>query len=151
MIGQSWFFFATEHAAVSQRCQKITSSGGGLDGAGQGVQTAFTSNPAGLRSRLCKAAEEERAGQANPPPERGIADDPYGSTNKHTGVRYVYSSYCRGAVSLHKSGCQEEFVALPSTRLKEGRAHDKCALTDDLREQFLHGHALMIQRASLFM
>lgn len=69
----------------------------------------------------------------------------------NTGVRYVYSSYCRGAVSTHKSGCQEGFVALPSTRLEEGRTHDKCALTHDLREQFLHGHALMIQRASLFM
>lgn len=84
----------------------------GLDGAGQGVQTSFTSNPAGLRSRLCKAAEEERAGQANPPHEHGVADDPYSSTNKHTGVRYVYCSYCRGAVSIHKSGSQEEFVEL---------------------------------------
>lgn len=42
-------------------------------------------------------------------------------------------------------------MALPSTRLKEASAHDKCALTDDLREQFLHARALMIQRASLFM
>lgn len=69
----------------------------------------------------------------------------------NTGVRYVYSSDWRGAVGTHKSGRQEEFVALPSTRLQEGRARHKCALTHDLREQLLHGHALMIQRASLFM
>lgn len=41
--------------------------------------------------------------------------------------------------------------SLLPTRLKEGRTHDKCALTDDLREQFLQGHALMIQRESLFI
>lgn len=40
--------------------------------------------------------------------------------------------------------------SLLPTHLEE-RSRDKCALTDDLREQFLQGHALMIQRESLFI
>lgn len=53
--------------------------------------------------------------------ERSVADDPYSSTNKHSGVRNVCCSYCRGAVSIHKSGSQEEFVKLaPHTSSKRG-------------------------------
>lgn len=45
----------------------------GLLQAGQRVQTAFASNPAGLRSRLSKAAElPEWAEQTNPPHEQSI-------------------------------------------------------------------------------
>lgn len=50
---------------------------------GQRVQTAFTSNPAGLWSRLSKAAElpEERILPTNPVHEQNIRDDPYNSTD----------------------------------------------------------------------
>lgn len=60
------------------------------DQAGHRVQTAFASNPAGLRSRLSKAVElqEERAGQTNPLHEQSIRDDPYSSANKQTNKHF---------------------------------------------------------------
>lgn len=50
----------------------------GLVEPGQRVQTAFTSNPDGLWSRLSKAAElpEERILPTKPPHEQNIRDDP---------------------------------------------------------------------------
>lgn len=75
------------------RCSLVKKSCGDLDQAGQRVQTAFASNPAGLRSRLSKTVElPERAGQTNPLHEQSIRDDPYSGTNKQTDaseVRYA--------------------------------------------------------------
>ena len=51
----------------------------GLVEPGQRVQTAFASNPVGLRGRLSKAIElpEKRMGSANPLYEQSMRDDPY--------------------------------------------------------------------------
>lgn len=71
-------FISQKHVATRPIPVKQTNPGGeksceGLLQAGQRVQTAFSSNPAGLWSRLSKAAElPEWAEQTNPPHEQSI-------------------------------------------------------------------------------
>lgn len=54
------------------------------------------------------------------------------------------------SVSINQE-VKRSLQSLLPTRLKEPRRHNKCALADDLREQFLHGHALMRKKEYLFI